>query len=100
MLKLIKKNLLLLSISLIFTYFVFNLLGGERGLISWYKKGKILNDLENKNNLLTSKIENLELKNSLLKDNIDIDFIETLIRDKFVFGKKGEKTYILKYNEN
>ena len=100
MLKLIKKNVLLLSISLIFIYFVFNFLGGERGLISWYKKSKILNDLENRNNLLTSKIENLELKNSLLKDNIDIDFIETLIRDKFVFGKKGEKTYIIKYNEN
>ena len=100
MLKLIKKNLLLLTISLIFIYFVFNLLGGERGLISWYKKSKILNDLEKRNNLLTSKIENLELKNSLLKDNIDIDFIETLIRDKFVFGKKGEKTYIIKYNEN
>ena len=100
MLILIKKNLLLLSISLVFIYFIFNLLGGERGLISWYKKSRILNDLENKNNVLTSKIENLELKNSLLKDNIDIDFIETLIRDKFVFGKKGEKTYIIKYNEN
>ena len=99
MLILIKKNLLL-SISLVFIYFVFNLLGGERGLISLYKKSRILNDLENKNNVLTSKIENLELKNSLLKDNIDIDFIETLIRDKFVFGKKGEKTYIIKYNEN
>ncbi len=100
MLTLIKKNLFLVSISFVFIYFVFNLLGGERGLISWYKKSRILNDLENKNNLLTSKTKNLELKNSLLKDNIDIDFIETLIRDKFVFGKKGEKTYIIKYNEN
>ena len=100
MLIFIKKNLLLLSISLVFIYFVFNLLGGERGLISWYKKNRILNDLENKNNVLTSKIESLELKNSLLKDNIDIDFIETLIRDKFVFGKKGEKTYIIEHNEN
>ena len=95
MLILIKKNLLLLSISLVFIYFVFNLLGGERGLISWYKKSRILNDLENKNNVLTSKIENLELKNSLLKDNIDIDFIETLIRDKFVFGKKIPKEVLL-----
>ena len=100
MLIFIKKNLLLLSVSLVFIYFIFNLLGGERGLISWYKKSRILNDLENKNNVLTSKIENLELKNSLLKDNIDIDFIETLIRDKFVFGKKGEKTYIIEHNEN
>ena len=87
MLILIKKNLLLLSISLVFIYFVFNLLGGERGLISWYKKSRILTDLENKNNVLTRKIANLELKNSLLKDNIDIDFIETLIRDKFVYHK-------------
>ena len=52
MLILIKKNLLLLSISLVFIYFVFNLLGGERGLISWYKKSRILNDLENKNNAI------------------------------------------------
>ena len=100
MLTLITKNVLLVSISFVFIYFVFNLLGSERGLISWYKKSRILNDLENKNNLLTSKTKNLELKNSLLKDNIDIDFIETLIRDKFVFGKEEETTYIIINNEN
>ena len=49
---------------------------------------------------LTSKIEDMDHKNSLLSTNLDLDYIETLIRDKFVFGKKGEKTYIIKHNEN
>jgi hypothetical protein len=40
----------------------------------------------------------LEHKNSLLTDNIDLDFIEILIREKFLFGKKGETTYIVKDN--
>ena len=66
MLILIKKNLLLLSISLVFIYFVFNLLGGERGLISWYKKSRILNDLENKNNVLTVSYTHLTLPTSFL----------------------------------
>ncbi len=31
---------------------------------------------------------------------IDLDYIETLIREKFLFSKKGEKIYIIKQNEN
>ena len=46
--------------------------------------------------LLTKKIEDLTFKNSLLSDNLDLDFIEILIREKFLFGKKGEKIYIIK----
>ena len=44
--------------------------------------------------------KNLELKNSLLTDNLDLDFIEILIREKFLFGKKEETLYIIKKNEN
>ena len=57
-------------------------------------------DLQNKELLLSNKIKNLELKNSLLTDNIDLDFIEILIRQKFLFGKKEETLYIIKKNEN
>ena len=32
--------------------------------------------------------------------NIDLDFIEILIREKFLFGKDGETTYIIKDNGN
>ena len=49
---------------------------------------------------LNSKIEDLVHKNSLLTENIDLDFIEILIREKFLFGKVGETTYIIKDNGN
>ena len=79
-----------------FIYFFFNLLGGDRGLISYIKKKEIYEDLKIKQNDLRIKIQDLEHKNSLLTENIDLDFIEILIRDKFLFGKDGETTYIIK----
>ena len=100
MFKIIKKNFFL-SISIFFIlYFFFNLLDGERGLFSYLKKKQSLIDLQNKELLLSNKIKNLELKNSLLTDNLDLDFIEILIREKFLFGKKEETLYIIKKNEN
>ena len=81
-------------------YFFFNLLDGERGLFSHLKKKNLLKDLQNKEFLLANKIKDLELKNSLLTDNLDLDFIEVLIRQKFLFGKKEETLYIIKKNEN
>ena len=56
--------------------------------------------LKNDQITLNSKIEDLEHKNSLLTENIDLDFIEILIREKFLFGKEGETTYIIKDNGN
>ncbi len=100
MLTIIKKNLFNLCASLIFIYFLFSLLSGERGLISLYEKDKILKELNIENSEIVKKIENLQVKNSLLKDNVDIDFVEILIRDKFVFGKEGETIYIINNNEN
>ena len=79
-------------------YFFFNLLGGDRGLISFLKKKEIYEELKKKQADLKSKIQELEHKNSLLTENIDIDFIEILIRDKFLFGKEGETTYIIRTN--
>ena len=64
------------------------------------KKKQSLINLQNKELLLSNKIKNLESKNSLLTDNVDLDFIEILIRDKFLFGKKEETLYIIKKNEN
>ena len=40
---------------------------------------------------LSENIENLEFKNSLLNENLDKDYIEILIREKFIYSKKGEK---------
>ena len=100
MLNKIKKNYFILIYTFLFLYFIFNLFNGERGLISYFKKKNILIDLNIQKKELSNKIQDLELKNSLLTDNLDLDYIETLIRDKFLFGKKGEKIYINKKNDN
>ena len=100
MFKIIKKNFFLSISTFLILYFFFNLLDGERGLLSYLKKKQTLIDLQNKELLLSNKIKNLELKNSLLTDNLDLDFIEILIRQKFLFGKKEETLYIIKKNEN
>ncbi len=100
MFKIIKKNFFLSISTFLILYFLFNLLDGERGLLSYLKKKQSLINLQNKELLLSNKIKNLELKNSLLTDNLDLDFIEILIRQKFLFGKKEETLYIIKKNEN
>ncbi len=97
MLDKIKKNYFILIVTFLFIYFFFNLLGGDRGLISYIKKKEIYKDLKIKQKDLRIKIQDLEHKNSLLTENIDLDFIEILIRDKFLFGKEGETTYIIKH---
>ena len=94
----IKKNYFILIVTFLFIYFFFNLLGGDRGLVSYIKKKEIYKDLKIKQKDLRIKIQDLEHKNSLLTENIDLDFIEILIRDKFLFGKEGETTYIIKHN--
>ena len=73
---------------------------GQRRLISYLKKKEILKDLKIKDKKLTKKFDKLDFKNSLLSDNLDLDYIEILIRERFLFGKKGEKIYIIKNNEN
>ena len=98
MLDKLKKNYFVLIITFLFLYFFFNLLDGERGLVSYIEKKDIYEQLKNDQNALNNKIADLEHKNSLLTENIDLDFIEILIREKFLFGKEGETTYILKDN--
>ena len=100
MLEKLKKNYFILIITFLFIYFFFNLLDGDRGLISYMEKKDIYEQLKNDQITLNSKIEDLDHKNSLLTENIDLDFIEILIREKFLFGKEGETTYIIKDNGN
>ena len=98
----IKKNYFLLISTFLILYFFFNLIGGERGFFSYFKKKEILITLQNKEVNLITKIKNLNYKNSLLdeRQNIErnpeaLDYIERLIREKFLFGKKGETLYII-----
>ena len=96
----IKKNYFLLTSTFLILYFFFNLLEGERGLFSYFKKKEILINLKKDEVNLANKIKNLEFKNSLLSDKLDLDYVETLIREKFLFGKEGETLYIIKNNDN
>ena len=100
MLEIIKKNYFLLIGTFLVIYFFFNLLDGERGLLSYFNKKVLLDDLKKEEILLKNKIKEIEFKNSLLTNELDLDFIEILIRDKFLFGKEGETLYIVKDNEN
>ena len=99
MFKIIKKNFFLSISTFLILYFFFNLLDGERGLFSYLKKKDILRDLQTTEQDYVAKVEELEFKNSLLTTNLDLDYIEILIRDKFFFGKNKESVYIIN-NEN
>jgi cell division protein FtsB len=89
----------LLVSTFLILYFFFNLLSGERGFISYFEKKQILSDLKKEETQIISQIKDLDFKNSLLSDNLDLDYIETLIRERFLFGKKNETIYIIKNND-
>tara|TARA_B100000900_G_scaffold23824_1_gene18559 strand:+ start:756 stop:1064 length:309 start_codon:yes stop_codon:yes gene_type:complete len=99
MLKSIKKNFFLLISSFLILYFFFNLLSGQRGLISFFEKKQILSNLQYEESSIINQIKDLDFKNSLLSDNLDLDYIETLIRERFLFGKKNETIYIIKKDD-
>ena len=99
MLRLIKKNYFLLASIFLIFYFTFNLLSGERGLFSFIEKKELLSNLKKEELSLTNKIEDMDHKNSLLSTNLDLDYIETLIRERFLFGKKDETIYIIKKDD-
>ena len=99
MLRLIKRNYFLLTSIFLIFYFIFNLVSGERGLFSYFEKKELLSDLKKEETLLINKIEDIDHKNSLLSTNLDLDYVEILIRERFLFGKKGETIYIIKKDE-
>src|SRR6056300_506784 len=96
MLKKLKRNYFLLISTFFIFYFFFNFLSGVRGFISYLEKNYLLKDLQLKEASLIKNIEDLDFRNSLLSDNLDLDYIETLIRERFLFGKEGEKIYIIR----
>ena len=96
----LKKNYFLLITTFLFLYFFFNFLDGERGLFSYFKKKNLLINLQNEEIELTNKVKDMEFKNSLLTNNLDLDYIETLLRQKFLLGNKDEKFYIIEKYDN
>ena len=84
------KNKKFILINIFLTLYVgINLIGGERGLISFYEKKKIYGELVNKDKILTNKIVDLDHKISLVKKN-DLDYLDMLFREKFRFGTNDE----------
>tara|TARA_B100000900_G_scaffold322750_1_gene282186 strand:- start:319 stop:621 length:303 start_codon:yes stop_codon:yes gene_type:complete len=100
MLRLIKRNYFLLTSVFLILYFSFNLVSGERGLFSYIEKKELLSNLKKEEISLTGKIIDMDHKNSLLSTNLDLDYVETLIRERFLFGKTDETIYIIKKDEN
>ena len=88
-----KKKFTLISIFL-FTYVLLNLLDGQRGLISYYEKQKTIKQFNEHKKILLIKLASVEKKNSLLTDNINIDYLDMLYRKKFMVGKVNEKVYL------
>ena len=94
-----KENLKIIILTILFLYILINLFGGQRGLFSYIEKREVLKNMQTEENLIKEKIKDIELKNSLLSENLDYDYIDMLIRDKLMLGKKGETTYIINENE-
>ena len=83
-----KKKLLLFNI--FFTlYILINLIGGERGLISYFDKKNTYEELIKKNNKLTIELADLEHKILLINKN-DPDYIDILYRQKFNYVTEDE----------
>ena len=100
MVEILKKNYFLLISIFFFVYIVFNLLDGERGLFSYFEKKEIQNQLIQKKNNLTAELNNVEKKILLLTENIDLDYLEILYREKFFYGKPNEIVYLNRSNDD
>ena len=92
--EILKKNYFLLISTFFIIYIVSNLLDGERGLFSYFEKKEIQNQLIQKKNNLTAERSDVEKKILLLTENIDLDYLEILYREKFFYGKPNEKVYL------
>ena len=91
--QIINHKKFMLIIIFLFIYVLFNLLEGERGLISYYKNQKIKQQLIKGKKALILDLATVEKKNTLLTDKIDLDYLETLYRKKFMVGKSNEHIY-------
>ena len=83
-----KKKLILLNIFLTL-YVGMNLIGGERGLVSYFEKKKLHENLIKKEIVLNEELQDLKIKIKLLVNN-DLDYLDMLYREKFRYGKKDE----------
>tara|TARA_B100001057_G_scaffold45793_1_gene40865 strand:+ start:1228 stop:1518 length:291 start_codon:yes stop_codon:yes gene_type:complete len=85
----LKKNKFLLF-NIFFTLYIgINLIGGERGLISYFDKKDAYEKLIKEDKILTAEIKDLDHKISLINKN-DPDYLDILYRQKFNFITEDE----------
>ena len=83
-----KRKFLLFNI--FFTLYIgINFIGGERGLISYFDKKAIHEELMQKDKILTIELANLDHKISLINQN-DPDYLDMLYRQKFNYVTADE----------
>ena len=83
-----KRKFLLFNI--FFTLYIgINLIGGERGLISYFDKKNTHQELLKKDKKLTIELADLDHKISLISKN-DPDYIDMLYRQKFNYVTEDE----------
>ena len=83
-----KRKLILFNIFLTL-YIGINLIGGERGLVSYFEKKKIHQELIQKEVVLNGELQDLKQKIKLITDN-DLDYLDMLYREKLRYGTKEE----------
>ena len=83
-----KKKLILLNIFLTL-YVGINLVGGERGLVSYFEKKKIHKEFIQKEIVLNEELQDLKHKIKLITNN-DLDYLDMLYREKLRYGTKDE----------
>jgi len=91
--QIINQKKFTLIVVFLFLYVLINLLDGQRGLISYYEKQKIKQQLIEEEKELSIKLAMVEKKNKLLTDKVDLDYLEMLYREKFMVGKSNEHIY-------
>ena len=89
-----KKKILLFNI--FFTLYIgINLIGGERGLVSYFDKKKTYEELIEKNKILAMELKDLDHKIYLINKN-DPDYLDILYRQKFNYITEDETIIRLK----
>ena len=83
-----KKKFLLFNIFFAL-YISINLIGGERGLISYFDKKNTYEKLIEEEKVLTAKLKDLDHKISLINKN-DPDYLDMLYRQKFNYVTEDE----------
>ncbi len=85
----LKKRKLILINLFLFLYIGINFIGGERGLISYFEKRNMYNQLIEEEKILNDELVDLKNKIKLITNN-DLDYLDMMYREKFRYGTKEE----------